>query len=543
MRLERISRQKFEKKLRSLPGNAPQKSYDEEHFLFQKTQGHERADTFLLDDITWNDLSMDEVFKRMDYTYSAAGEEMLYRLLRKPSFDKEELKHRNEIIRYFETHDEERVKLQLLYAKIGRTGKYSIYEYLNYLQNLKLKNNVTDLIVLFLMVVSVGLMFVKAGYGIFLLGALIIYNVISYFKIKGEIQPYITTFRYILRLLNHTEELLKCKIPVVSEEWERLGELRKLFSSFQRGADMAVGSSMTGGDPLELARDYMRMMFHFDLMKFRSMHKTVAAHCEELKEMFDTAGYVEAMICVSLFRRSVERVCEPEFLERGGRVVLNAKDIYHPLLKEPVSNSIHCEKGVLLTGSNASGKSTFLKTIAVNAILAQTISTCLADSYQADFFRVYSSMSLRDDIMGGDSYFIVEIKAVKRILDACREKEAAPVLAFVDEVLRGTNTVERIAASTEILNAIEGGNALCFAATHDLELTTLLEENFDNYHFEEKLEGNDVVFAYKLLPGRAVTRNAVELLRVLGFPAEIVQKARKNAERYLKRENVWAEIS
>jgi len=543
MRLERISRQKFEKKLRELPGKAPDKSYDEEHFLFQRTKEHDRSDEFGLDRITWNDLSMDEIFKRLDYSYSAAGEEMLYRILHKPSFDREELKHRNEIVRYFEEHDEERVKLQLYYARIGRTGKYSIYEYLDYLQNLEVKGNAKDLAVLFLMIVSVGVMFVKPGYGIFMLGALVIYNFLSYFKAKGEIQPYITTFRYILRMLQQTEELVKQKVPAVSREWERLEKLCTEFSSFRRGADIAVGNSITSGDPMELVRDYMRMMFHFDLMKFRSMHKTVSEHCTELKEMFDTVGYVEAMICVALFRRSVGYYCEPVFLEKSeAGSVLNVQKVYHPLLKDPVPNSICCERGVLLTGSNASGKSTFLKTIAVNAILAQTVCTCLAESYRADFFRVYSSMSLRDDIMGGDSYFIVEIKAVKRILDACEISEKAPVLAFVDEVLRGTNTVERIAASTEILNAIESKNALCFAATHDLELTTLLEDTFDNYHFEEKLQGDDVVFAYKLLDGRAVTRNAVELLRVLGFPDEIVQKAGENAEKYLKRENTWAGI-
>lgn len=102
------------------------------------------------------------------------------------------------------------------------------------------------------------------------------------------------------------------------------------------------------------------------------------------------------------------------------------------------------EKGVLLTGSNASGKSTFLKTVAVNAILSQSVNTCMAKKYEAPLFHVYSSMALRDNMDSGESYYIVEIKALRRILDAA-EQEKIPVLCFVDEVLRGTNTVERIA--------------------------------------------------------------------------------------------------
>ena len=122
------------------------------------------------------------------------------------------------------------------------------------------------------------------------------------------------------------------------------------------------------------------------------------------------------------------------------------------LITKPVKNSIQARKGVLLTGSNASGKSTFLKMVAVQAILAQTVYTCLAKEYEADTFVIASSMSLRDNLESGESYYIVEIKSIKRILDLTSQ-ETYPVLCFVDEVLRGTNTVERIAASSRILQS------------------------------------------------------------------------------------------
>lgn len=525
LRQERQRKLRFREKLLHLEGTLPDKKYHPEHFLFAKE--HTAKQRYGIDDITWNDLSMDEIFKRMDYTYCAAGEEMLYRILRTPVFEEGELAHRSEIIRYFGENTKERVAYQLLFAKIGRTGKYSIYEYLDYLEALPVRGNVKDILVLAAMAAAAGVIFVDAGIGALLLSGLVIYNFVSYLKTKGEIGPYITTFSYIMRMLQNTSDLVKQKQPVFARETELLKSHAKVFDGFKRGAFLVTRAESSSGNPAEIVLDYLCMIFHIDLMKFNSMHKRVASHHRELKEMFETIGMMEAMISIALYRKSLSDYCEPKLTD-GGKTFLSMEGVYHPLLANPVTNSLACKRGVLLTGSNASGKSTFLKTVAVNAILAQSIYTCTARSFAGSYFRVYSSMSLRDDLMGGDSYFIVEIKAVKRILDACQDGET-PVLCFVDELLRGTNTVERIAASTEILKALQGSNALCFAATHDLELTKLLQEEFDNYHFEEKLEDGDVTFAYQLLAGEATTRNAIELLRVLGFSEEIIKRAHERA--------------
>ena len=143
-------------------------------------------------------------------------------------------------------------------------------------------------------------------------------------------------------------------------------------------------------------------------------------------------------------------------------------------------------------------------------------------------------MALRDDLAGGDSYYIVEIKSLKRILNRL-EEEGNPVLCFVDEVLRGTNTVERIAASTQILKSLSKASVLCFAATHDIELTHLLKKYYNNYHFEEEIVDNDVVFHYQLMRGRAVTRNAIKLLGVMGYDEEIIKEAEGLAEGFLEK--------
>jgi len=194
---------------------------------------------------------------------------------------------------------------------------------------------------------------------------------------------------------------------------------------------------------------------------------------------------------------------------------------------------------VVITGSNASGKSTFIKTLAINAILSQTIYTSLSRKYSASFFQIASSMALQDNIFSNESYYIVEIKSLKRILD--RLDKDIPTLCFVDEVLRGTNTLERIAASSQILYNFSKINALCFAATHDIELTYILEKHFSNYHFQEEVVDNQVLFDYKLYEGRAESRNAIKLLGMMGYPEGVIEDAANSANLFLK-EGYWKEI-
>ena len=188
---------------------------------------------------------------------------------------------------------------------------------------------------------------------------------------------------------------------------------------------------------------------------------------------------------------------------------------------------------MLLTGSNASGKSTFLKTVAINQLLGQCYGFACASEFHTEFHRIYSSMALRDDLAHSESYFVVEIKAMRRILEA-GEEEGPRIACYVDEVLRGTNTIERIAASTRILKSMAERGFLVLAATHDIELCTLLSGVFQLAHFEEQVGEKEMLFDYRLREGPATSRNAIELLRLMGFDASLVENAHARADRYLE---------
>ena len=493
-----------------------------------------------LDDITWNDLNMDDVFKSLNDTYSSAGEEILYDTLRTPCFEEEVLAHREELIQYVSNHTEERVRLQLILCELGRTGRFSMYNYLEHLDLLGDRSNVKHWILNLCYIPCVVFCVLNPAYGVLSLVALMLYNILSYFKEKNEIDPYITSFAYIMRLQAAAGKVERLNIKAIAEETAVLREHRKQLGRFRRGSFwlMSAGRMSGSGNPLDILLDYFRMACHIDLMKFNSMLTQVRERIADVDMLFFTLGSLETAITIGAYRNSLKGgCCVPSLVFDDDRGIC-ADNLYHPLLANPVKNSIKADRGVLLTGSNASGKSTFLKTAAINAVFAQTIHTVLADSYEGGVYQICSSMALRDDIASGESHYMVEIRAIKRILDLIGKERR--VLCFVDEVLRGTNTVERIAAGAEILLSLTSAHAMCFAATHDVELTGLLEKYYDNYHFEEEIVENDIYFNYRLMKGKAATRNAIRLLSVMGYQKEIIENAERRAESFMQ-EGKWIE--
>lgn len=537
---EKQKEKKFIKDLYENYGQFPQKKYETAQYNSIRKYFENHKKDFVIDDITWNDLDMDAVFMQMNHTYSSAGEEYLYYTLRTPFMEEEPLKKREERVRYFMENEDERVRLQVLFAKIGKTGKFSIYDYLDFLDSVENISNASHFVGDAAVVIAILLIFWNAFTGIALLIGVLCYNITTYFRYKSKVDPYITSFGYVMRMIRMGEKIVQSGIPVIKEEREELKRLIEQFQKFRKGSHwlMSPARMSASMDPLSIVGDYLRMMFHIDLIQFNKMMKELREHKNDVDAIVTIAGSIETAIAVGAYRASFGEYCIPVF-EQG----IALTEGYHPLIKNPVKNSILPKKGVLLTGSNASGKSTFLKTVAINAILAQTIHTCLAKKYTGEFFRIYTSMALRDDLESGESYYMVEIKSLKRIIDAGEkgrkegDKERR-ILCFVDEVLRGTNTVERIAASTQILKSFAKKSTLCFAATHDIELTSLLANDYENYHFEEEVVEGDVLFNYEIKEGKARTRNAIKLLSVMGYEEEIIHKANEMAENFINN-GVW----
>ncbi len=518
-------------------GKPSSRSYKEGELEHIRVYYQKHPEENQIDDITWNDLDMDRIYKKINTSCSAAGDEYLYFRMRTPMYDVEEMEAFERRIVYFMEHEKSRGEVMKELYLLGRSGKYSIYEYLENLNILGERNNRKYIFYDVLLFACVGAMFFSVPLGIVLLVAAICHNNIDYFKEYKEVEPYVTSFHYIRRVLDCVEKVEKIPLGELTEEQSRLKECRGRLQGFIRNSFLVITAVKGAGDPLNMVLDFLRMFFYLDLIQFNRMLKSVRDHTDEIDEMVTLLGKIEAAIVIGSYRNSMHNgYCVPYIYGRDETASIMLEELYHPLLEQPVANSISVTKGVLLTGSNASGKSTFLRSVGVGVLLAQTIHTCPAKHYEAPVFRIYSSMALKDDIVSGDSYYMVEIKSIKRILGQVKRAraEGSNVICFVDEVLRGTNTVERIAASTQILKMLMGNNVLCFAATHDIELTSLLAGRYENFHFEEKMEKNDIFFPYKLMEGPAVSRNAIALLRILGYDEKIVTDAETMAKIFLE---------
>lgn len=508
-------------------------------YYYKQTSGENDVD-----DITCNDIDLDCVYKKINHTCTSIGEEYLYALLRKPITDEKELQERERIIQIMSDNPEERLKLQLALSQMGKPGKISVYQYLQEIKDIKCDSQLKHIICAILPVASVGLCFLLPDIMILITIVIFAYNIISYYKSKAGINAYIQLFGFIVRTVRQSKDIAKQKISGIEEYQEKLKECAEKFDKFCKNSYLVSGGSQMGGDILDSLADYIRMIFHIDLIKICSMAKEAAKYENELFEIYEIIGYIDSMVSIASYRQSLEYYCVPELLHsdsgKSHDIFIECNELYHPLIDEPVKNSIKTNRCVLLTGSNASGKSTFIKTVALNAIMAQTIHTVLAKNYRSSYYYIYSSMALRDDLFSNESYYIVEIKSLKRILDKVKSS-SVPVLCFIDEVLRGTNTLERIASSSEILAKLSKLGAMCFAATHDIELTSILEEYFSNYHFEEHVDDNDVLFDYKLRKGKANTRNAIKLLKMIGYDDDITYNAENHAINFLDT-GVWNKI-
>ncbi len=525
----------YRQQIRSSWGKKPQQKIKQDDFesiaCYYRNKAKIDNHAFSIDDITWDDLDMNRVFERINSTSTVIGEEYLYNLLRELTFDGAELAKRQQMIELFQKNPDKREQLQLQFAKMGKQRFLSIFEYLNGNRSTYRKSAALYYVLLVIFLISpVITIFTPIG-GILFLASLLT-NVGVYFKTRNEIVGHLESLSYIIGMANIARKAARVDFPEIQYYLDVL----KVSTSSIKGMSFNAFFSIfytTENYFLEM----IKVIFLGEPIAFYSLFKLLKKHSKELTQIYEVVGYLDGLIAIASYRESIGSYCLPD-LTLGARNI-SFKNLRHPLIDNCVENSLSTQKSIIITGSNASGKSTFLKTLAINAVFAQTICTCHADSYSSGYFKVYSSMALKDNLEMKESYYIVEIKSLKRILEAFDDE--TPCLCIIDEVLRGTNTIERIAASSEIINCFANANCICICATHDLELTRILDGAVGNYHFQEYFSQNEIKFDYKLYDGPSNTKNAINLLKILGYSEKIVTNASRRAQRF-EAEGYWDKI-
>lgn len=480
-----------------------------------------------LDDVTWNDLSMNEIFNRINNCDTSAGEEILYRKLRRNDMGDDERSLFEKRVSAFAGDETLREETEEILNNIGKeSASYYIPSYMDGIEEYRLKiGRVCRLLQILLLISLIAAVAMQTSVAELVCLAICVVNLALYMvtKMKYEVE---------LGLSDPAIQILEMGKKLSERE-----EIRKLFPDLSGRMDgfrkVLRGSrflrtqraNTATGDVGALLLDYLMGITLWQLTVYDSMVRRLSERAEEYLEVYREIGEMDAAISIASFRQSLPWYCVPEFVEEK---CISVNDLYHPLIMEPVENSIELSRGCLITGSNASGKSTFIKAMAVNAVLAQSLNTCAAGRVTMPHAQVLTSMAVRDDLTAGESYFIREIRYLKRILDHLNDRKIT--LCVIDEILRGTNTGERIRASRAILEYLAEKNCIPLIASHDKELTVLLGRLYDNYHFSEEMGEDDISFSYKIMKGPATSQNAVKLLKLAGFPEEILEKCEETDE-------------
>jgi len=328
---------------------------------------------------------------------------------------------------------------------------------------------------------------------------------------------------YLAGIIKAGKKLVGVKGDNFQKEREELKAVLNKVKPVERGTYFISIINMWKG-----AFEAVFFVFLFEETAYYLVSNLLLKEKDSVMELYFLIGKLEALISIAGYKHNLKTVISKPSFVAG--LNLNIKDGIHPILKEPVPNSIKIHnKGIVLTGTNMAGKSTFLRMVGVNILLAQSFYFTQAKSYEACFLNIVSSISPKDDIESGKSYYMAEAEGILRIINAMKNK--VPVFCPIDEIFRGTNPIERISASAEILSYLNKGKTISIVATHDRELVDILKDTYDFYYFSEKIdEKKGLSFDYKIKEGISSTRNAIRLLEHIGYPKEIVEMAFKRAE-------------
>ena len=488
-----------------------------------------------IDELTWNDLDMDTVFKRINYTKTSLGESYLYYKLKEINYNEDEWTSLEKLITLFTTNEELRNKVSLLLLKVGKLNDLNLTNFIYNPKFSKIPSYYKYPLLSLGFIFSIFLSFIYTKVGLILSFIFLCINILSYQSEKIFLEDRFKVMIYLLNNINLCISLSKIKdkdfeffkneVNSALHNFKALNMVKIYGNSFQKKKNAFTD--------IDIIFDYIKMFFMVDIIAYQNSVKILEKNKENLYKIYDIVAKLDFALSLAYYRKSLSEYTIPEFIESEDIVLEN---LYHPLIDNPVKNSILIKNNILFTGSNASGKSTFIKSVALNCILAQSLNTALCSKYRCKFSKVVTSMAIKDNILAGDSYFIAEIKSLKRLLDSLNGE--IRVLAFIDEILKGTNTIERISASASILKYAENTNGKLLVATHDMELTQILE-TYENYHFSETVTEDGVTFDYKLKKGPSNTRNALKLLKAMNFNKEVVSLSNQVYNNFIETKKWW----
>lgn len=305
------------------------------------------------------------------------------------------------------------------------------------------------------------------------------------------------------------EDLLRLQSSLMPQDIvasQKIKELRKIFDWLsQRGNQIY---------------HIFNFIFLLDFILLARAEKWRASFKDEIPIWFEAIAEIEALNSIAAFTYAQESYAFPQIAAKP--FLFQGVNIGHPLIptEQRVSSDFSMEgKGstCIITGSNMAGKSTFLRTIGVNAVLAFTGAPVCADNFSLSSFQVFTSMRTKDNLEENISSFYAELLRLKMLLEMISEEK--PIMYLLDEILKGTNSIDRHLGAESLILQLNEMNTFGLVSTHDLELGNLDKSNekIRNYNFSSSIIGEEIVFDYKLQEGICKSTNASQLMAKIGI--------------------------
>ena len=297
---------------------------------------------------------------------------------------------------------------------------------------------------------------------------------------------------------------------------------RRPSSYLRRIAGIASAASVSANPVVWLLINVILpwdVFFAYQLQRYKSIMQEV------LPTWLEAWYELEALNSLANFSYLNPGYGFPEICSEKKEKIFDAKMIGHPLLPDEVKicNDFSLDElgeVVIITGSNMSGKSTFLRTIGINLCLAYVGAPVNAERLDTRAFRLFSVIQVTDSLADGISYFYAEVRRLKALIDALEQESEMPLFFLIDEIFRGTNNRERRIGSRAYVKMLVDGNGTGLISTHDLDLVGIADQvpNVANYHFEEQVADGRMLFDYSLRAGPSKTTNAVQIMQMEGLP-------------------------
>lgn len=463
---------------------------------------------FLIDSQTRKDLNLDDFYKKFNKTKTSYGDQVLYHYLNsQPDRNLKATQQVIEDIKDLRNNSREVHLISKNLSKIGKQTRGNVYKDL--WDGLKYRPKFLKLIpILFTVELTVTcLLFLLSSFA-GLLGVMttVIINLGLFLATNRSINYSAGSMNYLIKTLS----VLK-KVNTISPSKCVYRKELNIICRYGIYIKDGLGPANPMTELSSAILDYIRMFFCAELYAYYKISKYIDNYQDDVREVIEYTGYLDFLLnTVEIMSRN--KTSTPQFTENRE---ITFRNLSHPLLDNCTPYNHYVDNSTIITGMNMAGKSTFMKSIALNQILATSLGFTFSESFETPLLYVVTSIKIEDDIRKKKSKYYIEAERLLYIQNLLKNEK---ILCIIDEILTGTNTDDRIDASIGLLkNYYNNKGSLIMAATHDVKIANDLSGKYDSYYFDGELVGERIIYDYAPHKGIVTKRNAMLLLQNMGI--------------------------